>query len=135
MNQLSEGVTTMKTAAAKIFTIAFLFAFLLIVLPVSVSAAGEDSVNHVTLSQQYKQQAEEYKAKIAEEIQAVKSRPRTASFGRNAQTFKQHVSFKLHQFEDAVKENLQKAAYHEQMAAKQATQPIAVKDQASKVKG
>jgi len=125
----------MKTATAKIFTITSLFAFLLVALPLSVSAADVDNVNHATLAQQYKQQAEEYKAKIAEEIQAVNSRPRTASFGRNAQTFKQHVSFKLHQFEEAVEENLQKAAYHEQMAAKQVTQPVAVKDQASKIKG
>lgn len=124
----------MKTGAARIFTIVSLFAFLLVALPVSVSAAGEDSVNHVALAQHYKQQAEEYKAKIAEEIQAVKSRPRTASFGRNAQTFKQHVAFKLHQFEEAVEENLQKAAYHEQIAAKQADQPVAAKDQARKVK-
>lgn len=114
----------MKAVTTKIFTIVFLFAFVLVAMPVSVSAAGQDmtfdqqdNVNHATLAQYYKQQADEYKAKIAEEIQAVRSKPSTASFGRNAKSFKQHVEFKLHQFEVAVEENLQKAAYHEQMAA------------------
>ncbi|MCP5244797.1 MAG: hypothetical protein H6937_02055 [Burkholderiales bacterium] len=116
----------MKTVTTKIYIIVSLVAFLLVTMPVSVFAAGQDmtldqqdNINHAILAQYHKQQANEYKDKIADVIQAVKSRPSTASFGRNAKTFKQHIEFKLRKFEVAVEENLQKAAYHEHMAVEE----------------
>ncbi|MCP5275749.1 MAG: hypothetical protein H6936_13055 [Burkholderiales bacterium] len=112
----------MKTVQT--LTIASIFAFALVSLSASVFAA--DQVNHLTLAQQYKQQADEYQAKIEEEIEAVRNKPRSAFFGRNAKTFKQHVEFKLRNFEMAVAENLEKAAYHEKMAAEQSFQPVSV---------
>ncbi|MCP5246118.1 MAG: hypothetical protein H6937_09290 [Burkholderiales bacterium] len=112
----------MKTVQT--LTITSILAFILVSLPVSIFAA--DQVNHLTLAQQYKQQAEEYQAKIEEEIEAVRNKPRTAFFGRNAKTFKQHVEFKLRNFEMAMTENLEKAAYHEKMAAEQNFQPVSV---------
>ena len=112
----------MKTVQT--LTIASIFAFALVSLSASVFAA--DQVNHLTLAQQYKQQADEYQAKIEEEIEAVRNKPRSAFFGRNAKTFKQHVEFKLRNFEMAVAENLEKAAYHEKMAAEQSSHPVSV---------
>lgn len=123
----------MKTGTAQTFIIISLIALLSIALPTTVLAADKGveynnpgDVNHIALAQYYKGQADEYQAKIADEIEAVKNKPRTSRFGRNAKSFSQHVEFKLHQYEVAVEENLNKAAYHEKMAAEQSLQPLAV---------
>ena len=123
MNKLIKaGGIIMKTVQT--FTIASIIAFVLVALPTSVFAT--DQATHLTLAQQYKQQADEYQAKIEDEIEAVQSKPRSAFFGRNAKTFKQHVAFKLHNLEVAMAENLEKAAYHEKMAAEQSSHPVSV---------
>lgn len=123
----------MKAGTAQKLTVISLIAFLFVALPTAVLAkepgstlSNQDNANHITLAKYYKEQAEEYQDKIAEEIEAVKNKPRTSRFGRNAKTFKQHVEFKLRQFHIAVEENLNKAAYHEKMAAQQSLQPMAV---------
>lgn len=125
----------MKTGTAQTLATISLLTFLSFALPVTAFAVdqdaafnNQDNVNHSELAQYYKAQADEYKAKIEEEIEAVKNKPSTAFFGRNAKTFKQHVEFKLHQFEVAVEENLNKAAYHERMAAKESFHPASVSD-------
>ncbi|SEN04892.1 hypothetical protein [Nitrosomonas marina] len=119
----------MKTATAQTFTVIFLFTLLLGALPVSAFAAGsvqQNNANHSTLAQHYKEQADEYQARIEDEIEAVRNKPSTAFLGRNAKHFKEHVVFKLHQLEMAVEENLEKAAYHEKMAAEQTLQPVSL---------
>ncbi|MCP5244803.1 MAG: hypothetical protein H6937_02085 [Burkholderiales bacterium] len=123
----------MKTGTAQTLTIISLVASLLLALPATTFAGDQDTAfntqsnaNHSALAQYYKEQADEYKAKIEEEIEAIKNKPSTASFGRNAKTFKQHVDFKLRQFEAGVEENLNKAAYHEKMAAEQSFHPASV---------
>ncbi len=122
----------MKTVTVKTFTTAAILAFILVAFPASVFAAGQeivsgqDNASHMTLAQHYKQQAEEYKARIENEIEAVRNKPRSAFFGKNVRNFKRHVAFKLHNFEVAVAENLGKAAYHEKMAAEQTGQPVSV---------
>ncbi|SET23830.1 hypothetical protein SAMN05216326_11665 [Nitrosomonas marina] len=119
----------MKTATAHTITIIFLFTLLLVALPVSAFAAdsGQQNIaNHSTLAQHYKEQADEYQARIEDEIEAVRNKPSTAFLGRNAKHFKEHVVFKLNQLEMAVEENLEKAAYHEKMAAEQTLQPVSL---------
>ena len=123
----------MKTGTAQTLATISLLTFLSFALPVTAFAVdqdaafnNQDNVNHSELAQYYKAQADEYKAKIEEEIEAVRNKPRSAFFGRNAKTFKQHVEFKLRNFEMAVAENLEKAAYHEKMAAEQSSHPVSV---------
>ena len=118
----------MKTATAQTLIVISLFTFLLIAVPVNASADSrhQNNANHSTLAQHYKEQANEYQARIEDEIEAVRNKPSTAFLGRNAKHFKEHVMFKLHQLEMAVEENLEKAAYHEKMAAEQTLQPVSL---------
>ncbi len=123
----------MKTVTVQTFAIAVVLAFILAASPAVAFAADQgvesghqDNVDHITLAQHYKQQAEECQAKLEDEIEAVKNKPRSAYLGKNAKNFKRHVAHKLHNLEEAVAENLEKADYHESMAAEQLHQPVSV---------
>ena len=129
----------MKKETAQILSIISLFTFLFLTLSANSFAADngyeasdQGDVNHLTLAQYYKHQADEFQAKIEEEISAVKHKPRTSFLGRNAKQFKEHVEFKIHQYEMAVEENLKKAAYHEKLAAEQTFRPASASSRNSK---
>ncbi|MBX3628436.1 MAG: hypothetical protein KF908_00735 [Nitrosomonas sp.] len=115
----------MRTGTAQTFTIISLLTFL-IAVPVSSFAADQDTafdrqsnVDHFTLAQYYKNQADELKVKIDEQIDALSHKPRSSFLGRNGQNIKKHVEFKIHQYEIAIADNLKKVEYHQKMAAEQ----------------
>ena len=124
----------MKTETIKYFTILSIFAFMVIAMPMSSIAAeqgeavnttilnGKGNVDHNVLTHYYEDQAKEMQAKIEEQVEAFNHKPSTSFLGRNGQRIKKHVIYKIHEYEKAAKENLQKAAYHEKMAEEQAHQ-------------
>ncbi|PTN09671.1 hypothetical protein [Nitrosomonas aestuarii] len=124
----------MKTETIKYFTILSIFAFMVIAMPVSSIAAeqgeeinvtvlsGKGNVDHNALAHYYEDQAKEMQAKIEEQVEAFNHKPSTSFLGRNGQRIKKHVIYKIHEFEKAAEENLQKAAYHNKMAEEQAYQ-------------
>ncbi|SFK89826.1 hypothetical protein SAMN05216302_10202 [Nitrosomonas aestuarii] len=121
----------MKTATIQYFTILFIFALMMIKLPSIAFAAEQDTqvrstamnaagnTDHETLAHYYEDQAKEMQAKIQEQVEAINHKPSTSFLGRNGQRIKKHVVYKIHEFEKAAAENLQKAAYHNKMAEKQ----------------
>ncbi|MCP5292425.1 hypothetical protein [Nitrosomonas sp.] len=120
----------MKTLTAQNFSVIASFAFLLITLPASSSAASQGAtlnnkadVDHIALAQYYKNQVDEMQVKIEEQIEALSHKPRTSFFGRNGRNIKKHVEYKIHQYEIAIEENLKKATYHQQVAAEQSHNP------------
>ncbi len=121
----------MKTATIQYFTVLSIFAFMMIVLPVSVFASEQDTqvnstvtnaagnTDHETLAHYYEDQAKEMEAKIQEQVEAFNHKPSTSFLGRNGQRIKKHVVYKIHEFEKTAAENLKKAAYHNKMAEEQ----------------
>ena len=124
----------MKTETVKYFTILSIFAFMVIAMPMSSIAAeqgeavnstvlnGKSNVDHNVLAHYYEDQAKEMQAKIEEQVEAFNHKPSTSFLGRNGQRITKHVVYKIHEFEKAAEENLQKAAYHNKMAEEQAYQ-------------
>ena len=124
----------MKTETIKYFTILSVFAFMIIAMPVSSIAAeqgeeinatvlsGKGNVDHNALAHYYEDQAKEMQAKIEEQVEAFNHKPSTSLLGKNGQRIKKHVIYKIHEFEKAAEENLQKAEYHNKMAGEQAYQ-------------
>ncbi len=104
------------TGTAQSFTVISILAFVLIALPVQAIAAD---VDHKTQAQYYTSQANELQAKIEDQINALKHKPKSSFLGRNGQHVKKHVEFKIHQYEIAIADNLKKAEHHQKMAAEQ----------------
>lgn len=125
----------MKTVTAQTIATTAIVAFVSFTFPVSTFAAdltaeqgvstvsSVSNTDHKALAQYHKNQADEFQAKIAAEIDAVNHKPRTSFFGRNAKPFKQHVDYKIHQYQMAVEDNLKKAAYHREMEVNQTLRP------------
>ncbi|WP_292990262.1 hypothetical protein, partial [Nitrosomonas sp.] len=121
----------MKTATIQYFTVLSIFAFMMIVLPAGVLAAEQGTqvdstainaagnTDHETLAHYYEDQAKEMEAKIQEQVEAFNHKPSTSFLGRNGQRIKKHVVYKIHEFEKAAAESLEKAAYHNKMAEEQ----------------
>ncbi|GJL76737.1 hypothetical protein [Nitrosomonas sp.] len=121
----------MKTETVSYFAVLSIFAFMVIAMPMSSIAAEQGTevnstmpnvkgnVDHGVLAHYYEDQAKELEAKIEEQVEAFNHKPRTSFLGKNGQRIKKHVVYKIHEFEKAVEENLEKAAYHNKMAAEQ----------------
>jgi low affinity Fe/Cu permease len=128
----------MKTGTVQNLTALSLLAFILIVLPVQTFAADQDAVfdstvlnsqngtDHKTLAQYYRHQVDTLQAKIEDQIDALNHKPRSSFFGRNGQHIKKHVEFKIHQYEMAIADSMEKAEYHQKMAAEQSIRPASV---------
>ncbi|SET23295.1 hypothetical protein SAMN05216326_11644 [Nitrosomonas marina] len=103
-------------------------AFIVLALPMSVFAAEQnaqsDRVDHDALIQHYEAQADEMLAKIDEQIDALKHKSRSSFFGKHGQDIKSHVKYKIHEYEKAAEESLEKAAYHKQMAEEREHKPV-----------
>lgn len=96
------------------------FAFFIASFPVNAFAFSdfdENNVSHAVLAHQYEDQAKEMQAKIDEQLEALSHKPRTSFFGKHGRDIKKHVAYKIHKFEKAAAECLEKAAYHSKMAA------------------
>ncbi|PTN12140.1 hypothetical protein [Nitrosomonas aestuarii] len=121
----------MRTATINYFTIISIFALMMIGLPAVAYATEQNTqvnstaiktagnTDHQKLAHYYEDQAKEMQAKIQEQVEAFNHKPSTSFLGRNGQRIKKHVVFKIHEFEKAAAENLQKAAYHNKMAEDQ----------------
>ncbi|SER19791.1 hypothetical protein SAMN05421690_101219 [Nitrosomonas sp. Nm51] len=118
----------MKTGILQNINIAIVAAVVFFALPVNAIAAGQDiktnHVDHDALVHYYEAQANEMLAKIDEQIDALKHKSRSSYFGKHGQDIKKHVKYKIHEYEKAAVENMEKAAYHKKMAEKQGDKPV-----------
>ncbi|SEN04100.1 hypothetical protein [Nitrosomonas marina] len=118
----------MKTQTLQNFTRSVIAAFIVFALPMSAFAAEQnaqsDRVDHDALVQYYEAQADEMLAKIDEQIDALKHKSRSSFFGKHGQDIKNHVKYKIHEYEKAAEESMEKAAYHKQMAEEQEYKPV-----------
>ncbi|MDR4515078.1 hypothetical protein [Nitrosomonas sp.] len=86
-----------------------------------LAAANTARVDHDALARRYENMANVMHEKIQAQLEALSHKPRTSFFGRNGQHIKKHVAYKIHEYEKAVQENMQKAIYHKQIAMEQST--------------
>jgi len=107
----------MITTAKKYFLIFSLFVFL--IFGASMNSVASDDVNHEVLANKFESMAAEMNAKITEQQEIFKNKPRTSYFGINGKNIKSHVVYKIRKYEKAAEEYLKQAAHHHAMAAEQ----------------
>ncbi len=129
----------MKTIAGKHLTVLPIIALLVACAPMSPQSSAQEITNssfirdngsnfdHDTLAEQHENLAREMQAKIEEQKNILKNKSRSGYFGKNGRNIKSHVTFKIREYKKAVQENLEKAAYHRKLAAKQSDQESAAK--------
>ena len=125
----------MKTETVLYSTLVLIIAFIIFAAPTSSFASEFDStasnsqgnVDHNAMANFYENQAKEMQARIEEQIEALSHKPRSSFFGKHGKNIRKHVEFKIDQFEKAAEDNLQKAAYHKNMAAEQSGRPAYAK--------
>lgn len=138
VNQLGVH-TIMKT-----FTGKYLPIFILLFASVSISSSAlakneSNNLDHVALAVQYENVAREMQAKVEQQKDIFKNKPRTSYLGRNGQRIKKRVTSRIRKYEKAAVENLAKAEYHIKIAAQQAgvdsvAKPGQINEQMNKAK-
>ncbi|MDR4514088.1 hypothetical protein [Nitrosomonas sp.] len=128
MMKLVKGTAAMRIGVFQYVTTATIAAFMLFALPMSAFAADQNvkpnHADHDALVLYYEAQADEMLTKIDEQIDAFKHKSRSSFFGEHGQNIKKYVKYKIHEYEKAAEENLEKAAYHKQLAEKQGYKPV-----------
>ncbi|GJL71965.1 MAG: hypothetical protein NMNS01_11640 [Nitrosomonas sp.] len=107
----------MKTAAKKSFTIFSIFA--LLILGVSANATASSTEEHDVMATQFENLAKEMQAKVIEQKEIVKHKPRSSYFGKNRQRIKSHIAYKIRKYEKMAAEYIAQSAYHHDLAAAQ----------------
>ncbi len=107
----------MKTTAQKTFAIFSILAFL--ILGVSANALASGATDHDVLATQFENLAKEMKAKVAEQKEIGKHKPRSSYFGKNGQRIKSHIAYKIRKYEKIAADYMTQAAYHQDLAAAQ----------------
>ena len=77
------------------------------------------NIDHIALAEHHEKLAEEFQAKVNEQEEVLKHKPRSSYFGKNGRSTKSHVAAKIREYNKAMQENLEKALYHRQLAADQ----------------
>lgn len=113
----------MKTE--KFLVVLSVFAFLTASLIMSsfASAHNASGSSHQELASRYENLARDMQAKAQEQtevLEVLNNRPHFSFFDKNGQDIKKYVFNKIHICEKAATEYLEKAAYHQEIAAKQA---------------
>ncbi|WP_143057358.1 hypothetical protein [Nitrosomonas sp. Nm51] len=80
---------------------------------------GTENLNHTALTKHHENLARSMQAKAEEQKKIIKSRSRFSKFGRNAQSAKKRVLWRIHNYEKAAEVNFAKAAYHKKIAREQ----------------
>ncbi len=109
----------MKTNIGKYLTALSISTLLIGGVSMNAFAAqnNQEAYDHEVLARQYENLAKDMQAKVQEQVEAIKHKPRSSFLGRNGQNIKSHVAYKIQNYEKAAQENLAKAAYHKTMAA------------------
>ncbi|HNO76408.1 MAG TPA: hypothetical protein PKG49_12655 [Nitrosomonas mobilis] len=107
----------MRTTTKKYVLVFSLFMFL--IFGASMNSVASDDVNHEVLANKFESMAAEMNAKITEQQEIFKNKPRTSYFGINGKNIKSHVIYKIRKYEKAAEEYLEQAALHHAMAAEQ----------------
>lgn len=101
------------------FTI-FILTVASVLMNSSAFAENENNnLDHAALAVQYENEAREMQAKIDQQKDIFKNKPRTSYLGRNGQRIKKRVTARIQKYEKAAVENLAKADYHTKIAARQ----------------
>lgn len=85
--------------------------------PDNVAYSNNNVSDHAALASEYESLAKEMQAKIEEQKEILEHKPRTSRFGKHGKDVKSHIAYKIHMFEQAEQEYLEKAAYHRAIAA------------------
>ena len=107
----------MRTTTKKYVLVFSLFMFL--IFGASMNSVASDDVNHEVLANKFESMAAEMEAKITEQQEIFKNKPRTSHFGINGKNIKSHVIYKIRKYEKAAEEYLEQAALYHAMAAEQ----------------
>jgi len=107
----------MRTTTKKYVLVFSLFVFL--IFGASMNSVASDDVNHEVLANKFESMAAEMNAKITEQQEIFKNKPRTSYFGINGKNIKSHVIYKIRKYEKAAEEYLEQAARHHVIAAEQ----------------
>lgn len=107
----------MRTTTKKYVLVFSLFVFL--IFGTSMNSVASDDANHEVLVNKFESMAAEMNAKITEQQEIFKNKPRTSYFGINGKNIKSHVIYKIRKYEKAAEEYLEQAAHHHAMAAEQ----------------
>lgn len=121
----------MKNITEKYFTI-IIFLFASALMSSSAFAYKESgNLDHSALAVKYKNMAKEMEAKVEEQKDILKHKPRTSHLGRNGHRIKKRVMSRIQKYEKAAEENFAKADYHTKIAAREAGfEPVAKPGQA-----
>ena len=85
---------------------------------VSTVALAHDNVDHQAMAAQYEETARVMQGKVDQQVDILKNKSRTSLLGRNGKTTKMRIAGKIHQYSEAVAENLALADYHMKMSEK-----------------
>jgi len=107
----------MRTTTKRYVLVFSLFVFL--IFGASMNSVASDDVNHEVLANKFESMAAEMNAKITEQQEIFKNKPRTSYFGINGKNIKSHVIYKIRKYEKAAEEYLEQAAHYHAMAAEQ----------------
>lgn len=86
-----------------------------------VNQAHNSYLDHITIAKQHRRSAREMQDKKEIQVEILKNKPSTSFLGRNGQYLKSRIVNKIQEYDQAVRENLAKAAYHSAIAAEQAS--------------
>lgn len=120
----------MKTTARKICAVYPILVLLIAGVSMNSFASSQNNtgnLDHKTLAAQHESLAKEMQAKVNEQKNILKNKPRSSHFGRNGQRIKSRVASRIHKYEQAATTHLAKADYHLAVAAKQTDQHTAAK--------
>lgn len=109
----------MKTISSKYFFI-FIFTAACVLMSSFAFAKKEGgNLDHEALAVQYENLAKEMQAKVEQQKDIFKHKPRTSYLGRNGPRIKKRITARIRKYEKAASENLAKAEYHLLIAASQ----------------
>lgn len=80
---------------------------------------GGSNVDHIALAEHHEKLADDFQAKVKEQEEILKHKPRSSYFGKTGRNVKSHVAYKIREYNKAIQENLDKASYHRKLAAEQ----------------
>lgn len=129
----------MKTTIGKYFAVLSMLALLVAcapmdsrtsVLDIETRDAAQNNrgdFDHDALVKQYEDLAREMQAKVQEQEEIFEHKPQSSHFGKHGRSIKSHVTYKIRKYKKAAQEYLEKAAYHQKLAAEQTDQKLIAK--------
>ena len=129
----------MKTTIGKYFSVLSMLALLIACAPMDSRTSALDvetrdtaqnnrsDFDHDALVKQYEDLAREMQAKVQEQEEILEHKPHSSYFGKHGRSIKSHVTYKIRKYEKAAQEYLEKAAYHQKLAAEQTNRKLVPK--------